>query len=190
MRQETLHLELNTDYAARIREIAHEVGAVIEGDFVLASGLKSKRYFEGKKITLWPEGAHLVGEAFLEMLADTDIDAIGGLATGAYPIVTAVSLTSERKGKPIPSFVVREVVKTHGTERRIEGHIKEGWRVAIVDDVITAGGSTFKALNAAEAMQCQVVKVMAIVDRHEGGSDRIKKAGYDFSAIMSFKSTD
>ena len=104
----TLALELNTENAARLRELSYETGAVREGGFLLTSGLTSNRYYEGKKVTLWPEGAHLVGKVFLELLSDTEIDAVGGMATGAYPIVTAISLVSAQQGRPIPAFVVRE----------------------------------------------------------------------------------
>ena len=183
-----LDLENDTASARELRDIAYEVGAAQVGDFLLTSGLRSNRYFEGKKITLWPRGAHVVGEAVLEVLGDTETDAIGGMATGAYPIVTAVALTSYQKGRPIPSFVVRGEAKTHGAERRIEGHLQKGWRVAIVDDVITTGGSTLNAIEAVEAMGCRVAKVIALVDRHEGGGDEIRRRGYDFQAILSFRS--
>lgn len=183
-----LDLETDTTSAREIREIAYEVGAAQVGEFVLTSGLRSNRYFEGKNITLWPKGAHVVGEAILEVLGDMEIDAIGGLATGAYPIVTAVALTSYQKGRPIPSFVVRAEGKKHGAERRIEGHLEKGWRVAIVDDVITTGGSTLSAIEAVEAMECRVAKVIALVDRHEGGGEEIRRRGYDFCAILGFRS--
>ena len=117
-------------------------------------------------------------------LVKIGVDAVGGVATGAYPIVTAVALVSHQEGRPIPSFVVREVAKEHGTKRQIEGHLKEGSRVAIVDDVITTGGSVIKAIKAVEAVNGKVVKVLVIVDRHEGGSDQLKKEGYDFTAFI------
>ena len=175
---------MDTNSVKRLREIASEVGAFLQGDFTLASGQRSDRYFEGKRVTLWPEGARLVGEVLFELLADAGVDAVGGLATGAYPIVTAVTLVSELKGKPLPSFIVREEPKQHGTQRLIEGHIEEGWRVAIVDDVITKGGSIKKAIEAVKAANCQVVKVIVLVDRHEGGSDELRRMGYDFTALL------
>lgn len=183
-----MDIEANTASARELREIAYEVGAAQAGDFVLTSGLRSNRYFEGKKMTLWPRGAHVVGEAVLEVLGDMEINAIGGLATGAYPIVTAVALTSYQKGRPIPSFVVRGETKKHGTERQIEGHLEKGWKVAIVDDVITTGGSTLNAIEAVEAMGCGVAKVIALVDRHDGGGEEIRRRGYDFCAILGFRS--
>ena len=99
-------------------------------------------------------------------------------------MITATALVSHQEGKAIPSFIVREKEKEHGTRRKIEGHLKEGSRVAIVDDVITTGGSIRKAIKAVKAANCEVVKVIVIVDRHEGGSDKLKKEGYDFTAIL------
>jgi orotate phosphoribosyltransferase len=94
-------------------------------------------------------------------------------------------LVSHLEGKPIPAFIVREIAKEHGTMRQIEGHLKPGSRVAIVDDVLTTGGSVSMAIEAVEAAKCKVVKVMVLVDRQEGGSDRLKKEGYDFTALLS-----
>jgi len=181
----TLELGLDTEGTRRIREIASEVGAFLTGEFTLTSGKKSNYYIDGKKITLSPEGAYLVGKAIFDEVVKIGVDAIGGVATGAYPIVTAVALVSHLEGKPIPAFIVREVTKEHGTMRKIEGHLKQGSRVAIVDDVLTTGGSVSRAIEAVEAAKCKVVKVIVLVDRGEGGSDRLKKEGYDFTTLLS-----
>ena len=152
-----LELGMTTERTQRILELARETGALLFGEFTLASGKKSGHYFEGKRLTLSPEGAYQVGKAIFDELAGINVDAVGGLAMGAFPIVTAVSLISHQEGKPIPSFIVREQPKEHGTHRKIEGHLKEGFRVAIVDDVITTGGSVKKAIEAVEAVKCKVV---------------------------------
>lgn len=179
-----LRLGLNTERSKRILELAHDTGALIYGEFVLASGKKSDHYFEGKRLTLSPEGACEVGMAIFEELKKTDIDAIGGLAMGAFPIITAVALVSYQQGKPIPSFIVRDQPKEHGTKRKIEGHIRKGYKVAIVDDVITTGGSVIQAVEAVEEAGCEVAKIIVIVDRHEGGSDLLEQKGYNFEAII------
>jgi len=179
-----LELGVATEHTKRILELAHETGALLYGDFTLASGKKSGHYFEGKRLTLSPEGAYHVGKAVFDEVTEIGVDAIGGLAMGAFPIITAVALVSYQEGKPIPSFIVRDIPKEHGTKRKIEGHFKEGSRVAIVDDVITTGGSVRKAIEAVEAANCKVAKVIVIVDRHEGGSDQLKDKGYDFTAII------
>lgn len=175
---------LNIESAKRILEIAYEVGALLQGEFTLASGKKSKYYFDGKKLTLSPEGAYWVGKVIFDELAEIGVDAIGGVAIGGYPIVSAVAVISHLEGKPILSFMVREVVKEHGTMRQIEGHLKPGSRAAVVDDVITTGGSISRAIEAVEAANSKVVKVIVLVDRHEGGSDKLKKEGYNFSSIL------
>lgn len=179
-----VELGLDTESARKIKQIAADVGALLQGDFTLASGKKSNYYFDGKKLTLSPGGAYWVGKAIFDQVKGTGVEAIGGIATGAYPIVTAVTLVSHLEGRPIPAFIVRDVVKEHGTKRQVEGHLREGSRVVIVDDVITTGGSVFKAVEAAEAARCKVIKVICITDRHEGGSDILKQKGYDFTAIL------
>jgi orotate phosphoribosyltransferase len=181
-----LEIETQSESARKIREIAYEVGALLQGEFTLASGRKSNRYFEGKKITLQPEGAYQVGKAIFDELAESGVDAVGGLATGAYPIATAVAMVSHLEGKPVSAFVVREEQKNHGARRLIEGHLREGSRVVIVDDVITSGGSIIKAIKAVEERNCQVVKVIALVDRHEGGVEKLREMGYAFQAILGF----
>ena len=180
----TLELGVKTERTERILELAYETGALLYGEFTLSSGKKSDHYFEGKRLTLSPEGAYQIGKAVFEELIQLDVDAVGGLAMGAFPIITAVAVISHQERRPIPSFIVREQPKEHGTRRKIEGHLEEGSRVAIVDDVITTGGSVTKAIEAVEAANCKVVKVIVIVDRHEGGSDYLKDQGYDLTALI------
>ena len=179
-----LELGVDTPRTRRILELAYDTGALLHGKFTLASGKKSDHYFEGKRLTMHPEGAYLIGKEIYDILARIDVDAIGGLVMGAFPIITAVALVSHQEGKPIPSFIVREQPKEHGTRKKIEGHFREGSKVAIVDDVITTGGSVLKAIKAVEEEGCEVVKVIVIVDRNEGGSEWLKKEGYDFRAII------
>jgi len=180
----SLELGVVTQRTQRILELAHETGALLHGKFTLSSGKKSDHYYDGKQLNLHPEGAYLIGEEILDRLSGVDVDAIGGLVMGAIPIVTAVTLVSHIKGKPIPSFIVREEPKEHGTKKKIEGHLKKGSKVAIIDDVITAGGSVKKAIDAVKAEGCEVVKVIVIVDRKEGGSELLRKEGYNFEAII------
>lgn len=181
----TLELEVVTERTKRILKLAHETGALLRGEFILSSGKKSDHYFEGKRLTLYPEGAYLIGKEIFERLEGTGIDAVGGLVMGAFPIITAVAIASFQEGKPIPTFIVREQPKAHGTRRKIEGHFQKGTRVAIVDDVITTGDSVLKAIKAVEEEGSKVEKVIVIVDRNEGGSELLKKQGYDFEAIIN-----
>jgi orotate phosphoribosyltransferase len=180
-----LELRVANKHTERIRELAYKTGALLFGDFTLQSGKKSDHYFDSKKLTLSPEGAYQVGKAVFDELAGIDFDAIGGLAIGAVPIVTAVTLVSYQEGRQIPAFIVRPQPKEHGTQGKIEGHLKEGSRVVIIDDVTTTGDSVMQAIKAVEAIHCKVVKVIAIVDRNEGGRELLK--GYNFSGLMTLE---
>jgi len=180
-----LEAGLDSPGAERILELAHKLGAFLTGEFTLTSRKKSNFYFDGKRLTLDPEGAYNIGRVIFEQLADSGIDAVGGVATGAYAMVAAAAVVSHIQGKPIPSFIIREAAKEHGTKRRIEGHLKEGSKVAIVDDVLTTGGSVLKAVEAVESLGCKVVKIVVLVDRREGGGDELKKRGYGYSAILN-----
>lgn len=181
---------MNTKAAQKLREIAVEEGALLKSEtptFRLSSGKMSDHYFEGKKITLSPRGAHHIARMILDELSGEKVDAIGGLVIGAALIASAVAAIADVEGKNLYTFIVREKPKEHGTQRLIEGHFQKGWRVAIVEDVITTGASVFKAIEAVEEAGCKVVKIIAIVDRHEGGSDELRKRGYKFQAFLSLK---
>lgn len=154
------------------------------GDFTLSSGIKSSYYFDGRLTTLWPEGAYLVGKTVFNLVKDSGIDAIGGPTMGADPMVASVALVSHLEGNPIPSFIVRTQAKKHGAQRHIEGHIPSGGTVAIVDDVITTGGSIFRAIEAVEAEGCRVGWVVTLLDREQGGADELRLRGYKFAALL------
>ena len=174
--------------ADRLLELALERGALQYGEFTLTSGKKSSYYFDGRMISLDPEGAYLIAEALMPFLVEADVDAVGGPTLGADPMVAAVALSSWDTEKPIPAFIVRKEAKPHGKGGAVEGNLTCGSKVAIIDDTCTTGGSLFHAIEAAEASGCQVVKVIAVLDRMEGGSDALKRQGYDFSALMAANS--
>ena len=181
-----MQIEAMSNPADSLIELAKRTGAIKFGEFTLVSGSKSNRYFDGKLLTLHPEGACRVGEAICDILEGSGVQAVGGLILGAIPIATAVAVISHGRGKPIPAFLVREAPKEHGTKKQVEGHLEPGMRVAIVEDVVTRGGSVFKAIEAVENIGCKVVKVVAIVDRHEGGGDKLVADGYDFVPLIHF----
>lgn len=169
----------------RLLALALERGAIKYGDFTLTSGKKSSYYFDGRLLSLDPEGAHLISQALLPLLQQTGAQAVGGTTLGADPIVAAIALASHLQGDPIPAFIVRKESKSHGTKQSIEGPLPPGGNVAIVDDVCTTGGSLFHAIEAAEEAGCTVVKVVSVLDRKEGGSAEVKKRGYDFTALLA-----
>ena len=158
------------------------------GQFRLASGETSDYYIDGKMTTVCSEGAHLIGEVLYEWTKALDIDAIGGLEVGAVPITTAAVISYHHRGQPMEGFWVREEVKSHGTRKWIEGGLRKGARVAIVDDVITKGGSALKAIEAVQALGCEVVLVLALVDRLEGAESLFRHRGIEnYRAVFTIR---
>ncbi len=153
--------------------------------FKLASGNMSKYYFDCKAVTLHPEGMHLIGNIIFEIIKDLNVKGIGGLTLGADPIAYAVAYTSYLKAKPIEAFIVRKAPKGHGTMQLIEGNVKKGDRVVIIDDVITTGKSTIEAINRAKEEGLEIVKVIALIDRQEGGKEMVESLGYKLESIIT-----
>jgi orotate phosphoribosyltransferase len=161
--------------------------AIFKGRVALASGKESGYYIDMRLITLSPKGAYLIAEIILDLLKDEEIDFLGGLTLGADPICGAISAISYLNGKPTPTFIVRKEAKTHGKRKMIEGPLKKGSRVAIIDDVATTGGSLIKAIKAAENENCEVVKAITIVDREEGARERLSAEGLELISIFNKK---
>ena len=143
--------------------------------FVLVSGRTSNYYFNCKPTTLDPEGMNLIGEVLFAMLSGTGVTAAGGLTLGADPLANALSVVSFQHGEPIKSFIVRKDVKAHGTKSSVEGNVAPGERVAVLDDVITTGGSTIAAIEKVRAAGLIVDRVIALIDREEGGRENIEQ---------------
>jgi orotate phosphoribosyltransferase len=167
-----------------IREKSYE-----QGEVTLTSGKKSQFYIDGKQTTLDPEGGYLVGRLFYEMIkkSSTPVEAVGGPTLGADPIVTAISVLSHIAGTPIPAFIVRKEPKKHGTALWIEGdkNLRPGANVAIVEDVVTTGGSILKTIEIVHSQGLRVVKVFSLVDREEGGRENLARAGYSLESIFT-----
>jgi orotate phosphoribosyltransferase len=144
-------------------------------DFTLASGRKSNFYFDCKPATLDPEGMNLIGNIIFDMLDDSNVTAAGGLTLGADPIAGALSIISYQRGRPVKSFIVRKDIKGHGTRSAIEGNIRPGERVVIIDDVVTTGASTITAIEAAVDAGLIVDRVIVLIDREEGGVENIRR---------------
>jgi orotate phosphoribosyltransferase len=160
------------------------------GDFTLASGKKASYYLDGKQVTLDAEGARLIGEGILALLEEGEPwpDAVGGMSIGADPITAAVITMSAVEGKrPLRGFMVRKESKGHGTDQYIEGPVSEGDRVVIVEDVVTTGGSSLKAIERVEAAGMKVEQVIAIIDRMEGGREAFEKKGYSLASLLTIR---
>ena len=149
------------------------------GDFVLASGKRSTLYIDARLTTMSPEGLALIGPLALERLGRSgwNVQAVGGLTLGADPISYAISYASAGSDAPLRAFTVRKEAKAHGTRRQIEGPFRDGDRVAVIEDVITTGGSALRAVDAIRAAGGIVAGVLALVDREEGGRESLEVAG-------------
>lgn len=154
------------------------------GRFRLSSGKESDFYLDGKQTTLTGGALLLVAEILLEEAIDSKVDSIGGLAIGADPIIGSVLTLGAARGYAFRGFIVRKKAKEHGTGKLVEGPVKKGDRVIVVDDVVTTGGSAYDAVMAVEELGCKVVKIISLVDRNEGGRERFKRNGYDYRPII------
>jgi orotate phosphoribosyltransferase len=141
------------------------------GEFLLASGERSDYYIDGKMTEVASEAAYLIGEIIYERTRALGVEAIGGMEVGAVPLTTAAVICYHLHGQRMEGFWVRDEVKAHGTQKLIEGNLREGTRVVIVDDVFTKGGSAAKAVWAVRERRCEVVSVLALVDRLQGARD-------------------
>ena len=149
-----------------------------KGHFILASGRESDFYIDARLTTMSPEGLDVIGRLGLSVLRESGwrVDAVGGLTLGADPIAYAISYASAGSDQPLRAFTVRKEAKTHGTGKVIEGPFRTTDHVAIVEDVITTGGSTLRAIDAGRAAGGTFSCVLAVVDRQEGGREKLESA--------------
>ncbi|WP_050435746.1 orotate phosphoribosyltransferase [Chondromyces crocatus] len=155
---------------------------------VLASGRESDFFIDCKQAVLTAEGHALVGALMLDALdALPGCDAVAGVELGGCPLASAVSLMSHLRGTPLPALYVRKETKDHGSRRQVEGDkaLHPGARVVMLEDVITTGGSTLKAVEKLRAAGAEVVGVIALVDRLEGGAEAIRTAGLPVVALCT-----
>ncbi len=156
--------------------------------FKLAAGGKSSYYFNCKPTTLSTEGMYLVGNLMYDLLRSRKswkVKGIGGLTLGADPISNAIAYTSYLKKDPLESFVVRKEPKKHGTMLWVEGNVAEGDKVVIVEDVVTTGGSTIKAIDRARKCGLKVLGVIVLIDRQEGGREAIESKGVPVKVLLT-----
>ncbi len=154
-------------------------------EFKLTSGKSSCFFLDCKKVSLDPHGAFLIGEAIFERIKSFPVDGVGGMTLGADPIATSVSLISYIKKKPITGFIVRKERKQHGSGQQVEGPLPVGGNLVVVEDVVTTGGSTIHTINILRSEGYTILKVVALVDRLEGGSEKIVAEGVPFEALYT-----
>lgn len=192
-----------TDPSARRAQLAELLvqRSVRRGHFTLASGRTSDLYIDARLTTMHPDGLSLIGPLALELLQASqwgrDVTAVGGLTLGADPISYAISYASalatraatgagagNPRRAPLRAFTVRKEAKAHGTGKLVEGPFEAGDRVAIIEDVITTGGSARRAVEAVRAAGGQVAGVLALVDREEGGREAIEALDLPVLALV------
>jgi orotate phosphoribosyltransferase len=157
------------------------------GDFTLSSGAKSKYYIDVRQTSLHPEGSLLIAKFLYPLVKESGVEGVGGLTMGADPIAGAIALWSQLHGAPMSGFIVRKEAKAHGAARRVEGPFREGMKVAIVDDVITKGGSALQALDAVREAGGDVRLVACVVDRGEGGPEEFASRGVPFRSLFHIR---
>jgi orotate phosphoribosyltransferase len=165
------------------RQIAAK--AVVHGRVTLSSGREADHYVDLRRITLDGQSAPLVGTVMLDLTADMDYEAVGGLTLGADPVAVAMLHAAAGRGRRLDAFVVRKSEKSHGLQRRVEGPDVAGRRVLAVEDTSTTGTSVLTAVEALRAAGADVVGVAVIVDRSTGARERIEQAGLPYRAAYT-----
>jgi len=161
--------------------------SVRRGDFILASGARSSYYIDARLTTMSGQGQVLIGRVALAALDDAGWRpaAVGGLTLGADPVAYSIAHSATLAGRTLDAFTVRKEPKGHGTGRRIEGGFSSGMDVVVVEDVVTSGESALKAIRAVEDEGGRVLGVLAVVDRQEGGRERLQEHGYPLVALFT-----
>lgn len=157
------------------------------GDFTLVSGRKASYYLDGKQVTLHARGLNLVSAGFLDLLADVEYDAIGGMSMGADPIVGGMLALASSQQPDLRGFLVRKEAKGHGTNKYVEGPVEPGMKVVVVEDVVTTGGSALLAVDRIQEFGCEVVCVAGIIDRLEGGAANFASRGLDHRTLLTIR---
>ena len=170
--------------------------SIFHGDFLLSSGVRSKVYIDCKLTTLDPKGALLVGQVMFSLISEQAtrlgvvVRGLGGLTMGADPIALATGIYSVQASpnQYLQTFIVRKSAKSHGQTKLIEGNFKPGDLVVVLDDVVTRGDSTLAAIDAVEKEGGKIAFVAVLVDRQEGGRQKIESRGY--SVVSAFNRED
>ena len=159
------------------------------GDFTLASGAKASYYLDCRNLTLHPKGANVIAQGMLDVIRSRGElpAAVGGMAIGADPITASIVTIAGQQDLPLKGFMVRKEPKGHGTGKQVEGPVKPGDKVIIVEDVITSGGSAIKAIEAARKFGLEVDTVVAIIDRLAGGEEAFAAKGIELVTLTTIK---
>ena len=171
---------------ARLRELI-ELHSLKRGDFTLSSGGKSTYLFQLRQTTMLPEGAKILGDVIVDFMRDHGLRCVGGLAVGAVPMVSGVSVMSFIKAFPVDAFFVRKEAKAHGALERIDGFVSEGEEALLIDDVATSGNSIIKSMEGmyAEHPSSIARKALVVIDREEGARQNLARHGIELYSIFT-----
>jgi orotate phosphoribosyltransferase len=175
---------MNETAKSRLLELVKE-RSVIRQAVTLSSGQSSSFYIDGKMVLMCAESASLIGEILYSMTKELNLDAIGGPEVGAIPMATAAVIRYHAAGRGLEGFFVRKEAKSHGTQKIIEGKLLPGYRTAIVEDVMTTGGSVTQAITAVQKAGATIAVVIALVDRLQGAGQRIEAMGLRFEPVWT-----
>jgi orotate phosphoribosyltransferase len=170
----------------RLLAIIRSRSLLRDREFRLTSGRSSNFFIDLKKTMFDPEGAALLADLLFDQIKDEDVDYIGGMEAGGIPIIAILGMRSWPE-KPLKGFFVRKAAKGHGTDERVEGLIEKRSKVILFEDVTTTGGSAMQMANQARQLDCQVVKVISVVDRLEGAAENFREAGIKFEALFTWR---
>lgn len=159
--------------------------SVKRGEFILASGKRSSYYVDARLTTMSGRGQRLIGRLGLAAIDDAGWDpgAVGGLTLGADPVAYAIAHAATLAGRSLDAFTVRKEAKAHGAGKLIEGGFSSGMPVVIIEDVITTGDSALRAASSVRDAGGIVLGILAVVDREEGGRERIADVGYEVVSL-------
>ena len=176
----------NQESKTRLAKLLLEL-SYIEKEVTLTSGRKSTYYFDCKQTALHPEGSYLIGRLFLDLLKGRGLDGVGGMTLGADPLVSSVTVLSHIDKCPLPGFIVRKQAKGHGTNQFLEvlANFAPGAKVAVLEDVVTTGGTLVKACERVRDAGLTVATVVCVLDREEGGRENLAQAGFTLESIFT-----
>jgi orotate phosphoribosyltransferase len=164
--------------------------AVVRGRVTLASGREADYYVDMRRVTLDAEAAPAIGRVMLDLTADLDFDAVGGLTLGADPVAVAMMHQAAATGRVLDAFVIRKSQKVHGLQKLIEGPSVEGRRVLAVEDTSTTGGSVLEAVKALREAGADVVAVAVVVDRDTGARQAVEAEGLEYRYAVGISDLD
>jgi|TARA_B110000263_G_scaffold54024_1_gene45398 orotate phosphoribosyltransferase len=172
----------------KLLDRALDLKALEYGEFILASGLKSNFYFDGRLLSLDPVSSNIISNWILSHAIELNANFIGGPAVAAVPLIGSTVFASYNNKTPLKGFFIRPDKKDHGLQKQIEGNFESNSSVIVIDDTVSTGGSLINSLEILKENNCEVKIVLSILDRKLGGSEKLIQLGYKYSSIFEINS--